>query len=212
MTFRPAFLTYDNLRAEADEFVAAYHPSGTQPIPIEQVIEFDLSMDVIPVDGLKTEIGVDAFLTNDLEKIYVDDWVLNHAPVRYRFSLAHEAAHYWLHDALYQESSIKSLRDWSAVQDALGETDYRWFEWQANNFAGFILVPGNLLKPAFTAIADRLVDEGIPLRRIDHHPTRAAVIRELARQFAVSEQTMEIRLERDGLLAKLTPDLLRRGG
>lgn len=70
------------------------------PVPIEEIVEFEFSMDVIPIDGLKAELGIDAFLTNDLEWIYVDQYVLLHAPTRYRFSLAHEVAHFWLHDEL----------------------------------------------------------------------------------------------------------------
>lgn len=211
MAFSPEYLTYDDVRAEADRFLQEYDPQGTHPVPIEEIVEFDLSMNVIPVEGLKDDVGVDAFLTNDVATIYVDEWVVRHAPVRYRFSLAHEVAHYWLHDALYQECSIASVRDWAEVQATIGEEAYKWFEWQANCFAGLVLVSGDLLEPAFRSVADRLINEGIQLRQIDHHPTRAAVVRELARQFAVSEQTMEIRLERDGLLAKVTTDLLQRG-
>lgn len=210
MTFRPEFLTYEDVRAETDEFLREYHPKGTYPVPIEEIVEFDLSMDVIPLDGLKADVGVDAFLTNDGDTIYIDEWVVKHAHVRFRFSLAHEAAHYWLHDALYQECSIQSVGDWLAVQAAIGEDGYKWFEWQANSFAGLVLVPGDLLASAFGSVADRLLREGIQPRQIDHHPTRAAVIRELSRQFVVSEQTMEIRLERDGLLAEVTPDLLQK--
>lgn len=208
MTFRPEFLTYDDLRAEAKDFLRKYHPTDTYPVPIEEIVEFDLSIDVIPIDGLKAEIRVDAFLTNDVERIYVDEWVMKHAPVRYRFSLAHEVAHYWLHDALYQECTIQSVRDWKELQANIGEEDYRWFERQANSLAGLILVAEDPLKSAFQSAANRLIAEGIKPRQIDHHPTRAAVIGELAKRFAVSEQTMEIRLERDGLLAKVTPNLL----
>lgn len=208
MPFRPAFLTYDAIRAEADGFLQMYHPNGTPPVPIEEIVEFDLSMDVIPVDGLRDHVHVDAFLTNDLSTIHVDEYVMKHAPSRFRFSLAHEVAHYWLHDALYQDCRIESVADWEKVQAEIGDDDYKWFEWQANCFAGLVLVPGDLLKPAFRAVTDRLVKGGIPLLKIDHHPTRAAVVGELAGQFAVSEQTMEIRLERDGLLAKVSPHLL----
>lgn len=206
MTFRPAFLTYDDLRASADEFLSEYHPQGTVPVAIEEIVEFDLCMEVIPLEGLRSHVGVDAFLSNDVDTIYVDEHVVNHALGRFRFSLAHEVGHYWLHDALYQENTIQSVAEWQAVQDAIGEESYKWFEWQANCFAGLILVPAGLLNQSFRMVADRLTREGIASRQLDHHPTRAAVVRELARQFVVSEQTMEIRLERDGLLSKVAPD------
>jgi Zn-dependent peptidase ImmA (M78 family) len=200
--YRPPWLTYDELRAEAECILGKHHPAGTLPIPIEAIVEFGLSMDVIPMEGMKEGIGVDAFLTNDLEYIYVDQYVLQHAPGRYRFSLAHEVAHYWLHDELYQNCSIQSLADWVAVQDEIGPEEYRWFEWQANNLAGLLLVPTEPLKAAFHGVLARLGAAGVATHRVDHHPTRAYVIRELAGTFEVSEVTMEIRLEKDGLLAR----------
>ena len=205
MPFTPSFLTYEDLRDAADGLLAEYHPKGTIPVPIEEIVEFDLSMDVVPLEGLRAQLDVDAFLSNDLEWVYVDQYVLQHAPARYRFSLAHEVAHYWLHDQLYRECSIQSVADWAAVQHAIGEQDYRWFEWQANNFAGLVLVPGALLKARFQVVTEKLSAAGLAPKQLDRHPTRAFVISDLAKQFAVSEQTMEIRLERDGLLAALRP-------
>lgn len=112
-------------------------------------------------------------------------------------------AHYWLHDELYRNCSIQSPTDWSAVQQAIGEREYNRFEWQANSFAGLLLVPTAPLKAGFNAISAKLDAGGVFAKQIDHHPFRARIILELAMQFAVSEKTMEIRLERDGLLAKL---------
>jgi Zn-dependent peptidase ImmA (M78 family) len=198
--FRPKHLNYEQLRHAAEEFLDKYHVDRTVPVPIETIVEFDLSMDVIPVDGLKADLKVDAFLTNDLERIYIDEWVMLHAPARFRFSLAHEVGHYWLHDELYQESTIESLTDWAAIQEQIGEEDYKWFEAQANNFAGLVLVPRDRLEKAFRDISVTLRNAGIPESRIDHHPTRQYVISQLADQFKVSEQTMEVRLERDGFL------------
>lgn len=104
MAFSPRHLTYDELRGEAEEFLDEYHVDRTVPTPIEQIVEFDLGMEVIPIDGLKADIKVDAFLTSDLKRIFVDEWVMVNAPARYRFSLAHEVSHHWLHDELYQDS------------------------------------------------------------------------------------------------------------
>ena len=63
MTFRPEFLTYNDVRTEADRFLREYHPQSTYPVPIEEIVEFDLSMDVIPLEGLKADVGVDAFFS-----------------------------------------------------------------------------------------------------------------------------------------------------
>jgi len=53
--YKPRWLTYDELRVASEEILAQYHPEGTIPIPIEEIVEFGLSMDVIPMDGLKDE-------------------------------------------------------------------------------------------------------------------------------------------------------------
>lgn len=205
MAFRPRFLNYDDLRAEAERFLDEYHRDRSVPVPIESIVEFDLSIDVIPVEGLKADLKVDAFLTNDTERIYVDEWVMLHAPTRFRFSLAHEVAHYWLHDELYAGSTIASVADWAALQSSIGEEDYKWFEIQANSFAGLVLAPREALQTQFRDVVAQLRHAGISPGQIDHHPTRQYVVSALADRFRVSERTMEIRLERDGLMASDRP-------
>lgn len=204
MTFSPRRLNYEQVRQEAERFLDQYHVGRGIPVPIEVIVEFDLSMTVIPVDGLKLELKVDAFLTNDLEQIFVDEWIMLHAPSRFRFSLAHEVGHYWLHDPLYQQSTIQCLADWRQVQDAIGEEAYSWFEWQANSFAGLVLVPGEPLKKAFRDRVVALQHAGIRPEQVHHQPTRQYLIQNLADEFKLSEPTMEIRLEKDGLLAPVT--------
>jgi len=199
--FRPRNLSYEQIRIEADLFLDEHNPERTTPLAIDEIVEFDLRMEVVPIDGLRPDLRVDAFLSNDLNQVFVDEYVMLHSPARYRFSLAHEVAHYWLHDELYQQSTIRSVNDFLAVQEALGTGDYSLFETQANSFAGLILVPKPPLAKAFRAAAQSLHSAGVKSDLIQHHPTRQFVVKSLSVQFHVSEQTMEIRLERDGFLA-----------
>ena len=46
------YLPYDKLRRSADEFLARYHPDGTMPVPIENIIEYKFGLDIVPVPGL----------------------------------------------------------------------------------------------------------------------------------------------------------------
>lgn len=46
--FHPARLSYEDIRLEAEKFLNEYHPAGTTPVPIAEIIEFDLSIDIIP--------------------------------------------------------------------------------------------------------------------------------------------------------------------
>jgi len=130
--------------------------------------------------------------------------VIEHNPERYRFSLAHELAHYWLHEDLYRTNKIQSVADWRRIQDGLGK-DYNWFEFQANSFAGLVLVPPANLKQEFRQAVHQANAAGVPADRLVRYPARQHLIRALAAKFAVNEQVMEIRLDKDGLLPPLIP-------
>lgn len=172
---------------------------------MEGIVEWDFDMAIIPIPGLKDRLRVDAFLASDLTAIFVDDYVLQFVPNRYRFSLAHELAHYYLHDELYQSVEVRNVSDWSEVQRQIGEEDYSWFEYQANAFAGLVLVPPARLKARFTRRVGEAEEQGLDRSAIVRFPLRQRLIEGLASEFVVSEQTMTIRLEKDGLLPPLAP-------
>ena len=205
MGFEPPILSYDDVRDHAEEFLATYHSEGLVPTPIEEIVEFDFGMDVIPIPGLKAEVGVDAFLASDLESISVDEDVMMHFKVRYRFSLAHELGHHWIHDDLYQSANIRTVSDWKAVQEEIGD-QYFFFEYQANSFAGLILVSPAALKARFTRRVEEAKARGLRAADLLRHPLRQRLIEGLAGEFEVSDQTMTIRLEKDGLLPPLSRD------
>lgn len=197
--FKPRYISYDETRAAAEEFLNEYHAALTIPVPIAEIVEFDLAMEIIPILGLRDEITGEAFLSSDLGAIYVDEDTMKYNPGRYRFSLAHEVAHYWLHDELYQNTKVDSIREWRAVQEALG-TGYRNFETQANNFAGLVLVPTDELTIEFRTTAAQLAGLGIRGDDLSREPARSRIITHMAQHFAISDQTATIRLERENLL------------
>ncbi len=205
MGFEPPILSYDDVRDYAEEFLAEYHSDGSVPTPIEEIVEFDFGMHVIPIPGLKDEVGVDAFLASDLESISVDENVIMHFKVRYRFSLAHELGHHWIHDSLYQSTDIRTVSDWKAVQKEIGDR-YFFFEYQANSFAGLILVSPAALKARFTRRVEEAKTKGLGAGDLLRHPLRHRLVEGLAGDFEVSDQTMTIRLEKDGLLPPLSKD------
>jgi hypothetical protein len=209
--YEPLILSYDELRHHAEEFLAENYPETSIPIPIEEIVEFDFEMEIIPVPGLKDEIGVDAFLASDMSTVFVDEYVLRFVKVRYRFSLAHEIGHYWLHDDLYQAVTIGSVADWKRVQAEIGD-EYQWFEFQANAFAGLVLVPPVALKARFIRRAEEAKAAGLDHASLLRHPLRHRMVEGLAGEFVVSEQTMAIRLEKDGLLAPLTRSRVTSAG
>src|SRR3990172_7989294 len=90
-------LSYDALRRRAHDFLQTHHPKGTIPIPIEEIIEFNFQVDIVPVPGLQDAFEVDGFISSDLKTITVDAFIYDRRPGHYRFTLAHELAHAVLH-------------------------------------------------------------------------------------------------------------------
>jgi hypothetical protein len=203
--FEPPVLSYDQLRECAEGFLADHHGNGSVPTPIEEIVEFDFGMELIPIPGLQAEVAVDAFLASDLESITVDEEVMMRFGARYRFSLAHELGHHWIHDDLYQSVNILTVADWKAVQEQIGD-QYFFFEYQANSFAGLILVPPPSLRARFTRRVEEARERGIGASDLLRYPLRQRLVEGLAGEFEVSDLTLTIRLERDGLLPPLSKD------
>lgn len=197
--FRPAVLSYHDLRKLADEFLDEFHEERSLPVPIEEIVEFDFEIELVPLEGILDDLEVDAFLTSDLKSIYVDAFVMEHRRRRLRFSLAHELAHHELHRPLYEGARIASVSDWRRVQDAISEDDYAWFEFQANSFAGLVLVPPRELKAQSAAAVKAARQAGLSEATLSSDAGQAHVARWLADQFDVSEQVIEKRMEKDGL-------------
>ena len=198
MAFRPAVLSYDDLRKHAAAFLEEFHEERTLPVPIEEIVEFDYEIEVIPIDGILDDLEVDAFLTSDLRTIYVDEFVMKHRHRRLRFSLAHEISHYELHRPLYEESRIASVQDWRRLQDSISEDDYAWFEYQAHALAGLILVPEDELRQHFISAVDAARRAGLSSDTIDSEVGRTYIADALAGSFDVSTEVIERRMEKDG--------------
>lgn len=98
-----SYLSYGTINLAAENFLKTYHPANTIPIPIEEIIEFKLGIDIIPLHGLHQAFDTDGFISSDLKSISVDLFVYESRPGRYRFTLAHEIGHLVLHSELYKE-------------------------------------------------------------------------------------------------------------
>lgn len=69
----PPYLSYDDLRRRARDFLQTYHPSGSIPVPIEEIVEFEYEIDIIPVPGLHNAFEVDGFISSDLKALTVEE-------------------------------------------------------------------------------------------------------------------------------------------
>jgi hypothetical protein len=140
------YLRYEIITQKAEEFLSRYHPSGTIPIPIEQITEFRLGVDIIPIPNLRKGFETDGFTSSDLKQIYVDEHLFSEFPARYRFTLAHEVAHIVLHKRILEKIKISSLAEWKRFIENIDPRDYSVLEFQGYAFAGLVLVPPRDLK------------------------------------------------------------------
>lgn len=101
--FEVEFLDYrEDIETKTIEFLRLYNKENKFPIPIEEIIDNILEMDIIPLPNLEKVFNTTGLLTSDLKHIYVDEWVYNNQETRYRFTLAHEVGHRILHPKIYK--------------------------------------------------------------------------------------------------------------
>jgi Zn-dependent peptidase ImmA (M78 family) len=193
------YLSDQVLRHAASEFLAKHHKSGTIPIPIEEIVEFQLGIDIVPIPGIHRAYDIDSMLSRDLRQVYVDEAVFEDFPGRYRFSLAHEIGHRQLHAEIYAQLSFSDIAEWkAAICDEIGERDYGRLEFQAYAFAGLCLVPSSALGERFHAAIDLAESRGLAVKT-DSEIARDAVEGYLSREFVVSRDVIRRRLGNDGL-------------
>ncbi len=142
---------------------------GIIPVDPKQVA-YSLDMAVRELDPL----GADSILSGKFE--YDDGTPVcyynsSEAPVRQRFTIAHEIGHYVLGHG-------RAMRD-PATNFTLGKLDYR--EVQANQFAASLLMPKNVVK---NMVRHKGIDD----------------VEELADRFFVSQVAMKYRLKNLGLI------------
>jgi hypothetical protein len=149
--FKAPFNPKERIWQEADKLRAA-HPAGRSlPVQILDLAEFDLGLDLVPVDGLREQLDIDALLMGDLRSILLDKraFMSSRLEYRLRFSVAHEIGHLMLHRDIYGGLQHTTAKEWFDYISAIPEVEYGWVEWQAYEFAGRLLVPPGPLREAF---------------------------------------------------------------
>ncbi len=199
------FLPRDDIRKAAAAFLKRYHRSGKIPVPIEEIVEFDLLRDIVPIPGLQGVIEVEDCLSHDLQTIYVDEYVQRRVLNRYRFTLAHEVGHLVLHHDFYKAlPRFSTVHEWKRLVNEIPVNDNRRLDIQANEFAGLVLVPSAPLevevkKALRSVLAHR---DSLQENQPDMDYVWTVVIEEVAHRFGVATEPIRIRLESDGLVQR----------
>jgi len=201
--FKCPWIDKDVLWKRVEEIRTQYWPEGRVPVDTETIVEIRLRLLPDPVHGLLSQLDMDAYLKVDRSGIVVDyDCYMNTKFAnRMRFSFAHELGHYFLHSDIYAQLDISSPQDWKEFTTNLPASEYANFEWQANEFAGRLLVPYDTLKCEVGKLY-KMIQKDSDLKDYLHRDQDAVLSRiapTLRKKFGVSEAVIETRVRRDGL-------------
>lgn len=196
--FQVPYLNYQQIVAKTQEFLKQHHPSGNIPIPIEEIVEHDLGINIVPLPGLHHTFGIDGFTSSDLKEISVDMAAFENWPNRVRFTLAHEVGHLVMHRELFQSHRFSTVVEWKGFIKDFPEKEYGYLETQANNFAGALLVPTEPLKSEYAKARKRVEGMGISFDELSDEAWEF-VCQGLGNIFDVSKDVVRIRLEKEKL-------------
>jgi Zn-dependent peptidase ImmA (M78 family) len=174
------FISETDLEQRANDllvqFARAIEPVQSPPVPVEKIADFLLNLNIDWVEIPDTEEEpVLAYIHAQTQTIRLNERRLSHFeqyPGTYEFTLAHEIGHYLLH--LTGQEQLYRFRP----------ATWERREWQAEQFASYLLLPSHLLLPAI---------EGLNLQSWPD-------LYRLRDRFNVSITALRIRLEKLGYL------------
>jgi hypothetical protein len=196
----PPHLTKESIHHKADQFRNEnVDPPDLLPIPIELIIEIKLGLQIIPKSGL-FDRDIDGFLTKDLTSICVDYgmYMNPRKENRLRFTYAHEVGHFVLHQNEIRQCNYRTPDGWMHFYDDFRKEDLDWFEWQAREFAGRLLVPKAALESEIRNMMPQVEEYR---RRGGSNGERIIdiVARAICNRFRVSPQVVSKRIDSEGL-------------
>jgi len=192
-------LPYARIKQYASGFLEKYHPGEKIPIPIEQIIDVKLGINIIPIPGL-IDFHVEAYTWSDLKNIVVDKFFYDKQPRRYRFTLAHELGHIVLHSEILKSAKVNSIDAYLDFVNSITDDERRWTEWQADCFAGLVLVPVRPLELKLREAQRMAASEGLPPGDLIARGYMADWISDF---FEVSRQVIETRLVYESFWSKI---------
>ncbi|MBU4315572.1 ImmA/IrrE family metallo-endopeptidase [Patescibacteria group bacterium] len=145
---------------------------------------------------------MEAYLRSDLRGVVVDhDHYMNEKFAnRMRFSFAHELGHFFLHKDFYAMIVFESAAEWKEILLSLPDTEYRYFEYQANEFAGRLLVPReDLVHEIENALKLLELNNMLEYLKADPNAVLSRISTQLSRPFGVSTDVIERRVDREKL-------------
>jgi Zn-dependent peptidase ImmA (M78 family) len=195
-SFHCDFLRNEEIWKEADKCYLKYRFDESIPVDVEYIAE-KMGLDIIPEYFPEY---FDAFLSLDGKAILINSARDERYNSRIRFSVAHEIGHFILHQETFKNFHFEDLADYISFIQEISEKEYQSFEYQANEFAGRLLIPRDQLKKRIDE-AISLVDDINFESLVESSPDQvlASMSPFLAKPFDVSEIVVKIRAGREGL-------------
>jgi hypothetical protein len=194
--FKAPYISKERIWQEADGLRAA-HPAGRGlPVKVLDLAEFDLHLDLVPVNGLREQLDIDALLMGDLKSVLVDKRAFMSPRLEYRlrFSVAHEIGHLVLHRDIYAGLLHATASEWFDYISAIPDVEHGWVEWQAYEFAGRLLVPTEPLREAFRSAVQTAEAAGYADWLAADETALDYIAMRIASEFGVSSEVIAKRL------------------
>lgn len=201
-SFQCPWVDKSTICQKADVFRDTHWKGNPLPIDMESIIEAKLGLDVVPERDMLRDYDIDAYLKRDLTGVVVDYrcYMDERYSNRLRFSYAHEIGHLDLHKDKYSELDIESPQEWQESICQMTDKDYGHFEYQANEFAGRLLVPKEILIEELGKHIQGVIDVGLgDYLKSQPDTVLARISPSLCKPFGVSDQVISRRVEREGL-------------
>ncbi len=189
--------SYDDLRDIADRFLAEHHPDGTLPVPVEEIIEFRLLLNIIPIPGLRRFFDIDGYVSKSLRDISVDQYIQESRPDHYRYVLAHELSHVLIHGHIVSQFDFDSIEAWKVAILGIPKEERAVYDGQAHELGTLILVPTDRLATEFDRDRKRFEQRGLTLSQVAATERGCIIVEDnLARRFDVPRFVITDRMNR----------------
>jgi Zn-dependent peptidase ImmA (M78 family) len=199
------YLKWPEIQNMAEEFRKEYvDPIDQIPVPIVNITEIKLGIQPIPIPGLMSRIDIDGFLTNDLKFICIDKEIYmdERRETRLRFTYAHEVGHLILHKKEIKLCDFRTKDMWVHFHEDFLEDELNWFENQAREFAGRLLVPKDRLIEEIKGIRGK-IEEYKSIMVDEEEALTDAISRVVCKKFNVSPQVIQKRIRIEKIYEEL---------
>ncbi len=200
----PARFTFPQIREIADKFRNDYIFNYSIPVDIELVIEATMGISIIPIGNLQHDCDMEGFISRDFRSIYVDEkmYIDDRYYKRVRFTIAHEIGHLVLHRSNIDMVRFSSDDEWKNFRMNLQDESLLWFESQASEFAGRLLVPIDQLVDAFKKARKEIIRRNVSwdASKLEDEEMLSVIAPMIAPSFDVSDSVLEKRLHKENVL------------